>query len=60
MDIIVFNDVTLKGAGFGYDTNCIYIIDSKEVKEFPLMRKEECAEEIYNHFMSYQSDKKCQ
>jgi len=60
MDILVFNDVTLKGAGFGYDTNRIYIIDRREVKEFPLMSKEECAEEIYNHFMSYQGDKKCQ
>ncbi len=60
MDLLVFNDVTLKGAGFGYDTNRIYIMDSKEMKEFPLMSKEECAEEIYNHFMSYQADKKCQ
>lgn len=60
MDILVFNDVTLKGVGFGYDTNRIYIMDKKEVREFHLMSKEECAEAIYNHFMSYQVDKKCQ
>lgn len=63
MDIIVFNDVTLKGAGFGYDTNRIFIINNcgkSGPVEFPLMSKEECAEVIYDQFVSSLTDKNCQ
>ena len=43
MDMIVFNDVTEPGAGFGVDTNHIVIIDRISEKEIPLMSKEACA-----------------
>ena len=53
MDIIVFNDVTVKGAGFETDTNKITIIEKKGIKDLPLMSKEECAEEIIHCLMNY-------
>jgi phosphopantothenoylcysteine decarboxylase/phosphopantothenate--cysteine ligase len=47
MDMIVANDVTQKGAGFGYDTNMIKIITADgEIEEMPLMSKIEVADRI--------------
>ena len=47
MDMIVANDVTEKGAGFGYDTNIIKIISADgEIEEIPLMSKMEVADRI--------------
>jgi phosphopantothenoylcysteine decarboxylase/phosphopantothenate--cysteine ligase len=44
MDLIVANDLTEPGAGFGTDTNIIRIIDRKgAVEAFPLMDKREVA-----------------
>ena len=44
MDLIVANDLTEPGAGFGTDTNIIRIIDRKgAVETFPLMDKREVA-----------------
>lgn len=44
LDLIVLNDVTAKGAGFDSDTNIVTIINKKgEVKDYPLMKKEEVA-----------------
>ncbi len=59
MDFIVFNDVTLMGAGFGTDTNRVCIIDKSSIKDLPLMSKELCAEEILNHYLEVCNDKKC-
>ncbi|HET6461852.1 MAG TPA: bifunctional phosphopantothenoylcysteine decarboxylase/phosphopantothenate--cysteine ligase CoaBC [Syntrophales bacterium] len=47
MDIIVGNDVTQVGAGFGYDTNIIKIIDADgKIESVPLMGKIEVADRI--------------
>ena len=47
LDLIVANDVTLPGAGFGVDTNIVKIIDRDgKVGELPLMAKEDLADRI--------------
>lgn len=47
MDLIVANDVTQVGAGFGYDTNIIRILDRDGgQQELPMMDKMEAAERI--------------
>ncbi len=47
MDLIVANDVTQIGAGFGYDTNIIKILDSDGGQlELPIMDKMEAADRI--------------
>jgi phosphopantothenoylcysteine decarboxylase/phosphopantothenate--cysteine ligase len=49
LDLIVVNDVTRPGAGFGQDTNQVKILfPSGEVKDLPLMSKEEVSEAILN------------
>jgi phosphopantothenoylcysteine decarboxylase/phosphopantothenate--cysteine ligase len=47
MDIIVANDVTIQGAGFGYDTNIIKILSADgNIEDIPLMNKTEVAHRI--------------
>ncbi|AIS52594.1 coenzyme A biosynthesis bifunctional protein CoaBC [Thermoanaerobacter kivui] len=47
MDLIVANDVSQEGAGFGVDTNIIKIIDKNQnIKEYPLMSKSQAAHVI--------------
>ena len=49
LDFIVVNDVTKPGAGFGLDTNQVKILyPSGEVKDLPLMSKEEVSEFIFD------------
>jgi phosphopantothenoylcysteine decarboxylase/phosphopantothenate--cysteine ligase len=49
MDIIVANDVTQEGAGFGYDTNIVKIIGTDgNIEDVPLMDKMEAADRILN------------
>jgi len=44
LDIIVANDVTQPGAGFGVDTNIVKILDAAgKVKKVPLLSKDEVA-----------------
>ncbi|GIP20328.1 bifunctional phosphopantothenoylcysteine decarboxylase/phosphopantothenate--cysteine ligase CoaBC [Paenibacillus sp. J22TS3] len=46
-DLLIANDVTAEGAGFGTDTNVISIFDSQGLVEaLPLMSKEACARRI--------------
>lgn len=45
-DMIVANDVTRPGAGFGTDTNLITIITADSMDELPLMSKREAADAI--------------
>lgn len=45
-DIIVANDVTRPGAGFGTDTNLITIITAESAEELPLMTKRQAADAI--------------
>ncbi len=52
LDLIVVNDVTKAGAGFGVDTNQVKILfPSGEVKDLPLMSKEEVSEIILNEIV---------
>ena len=47
LDLIVANDVTQEGAGFGVDTNIVKILDaSGKVRKLPLMSKDEVADII--------------
>ena len=47
LDLIVANDVTQPGAGFGVDTNIVKILDaSGKVRKLPLLSKEEVADII--------------
>ncbi|MGA9049496.1 MAG: bifunctional phosphopantothenoylcysteine decarboxylase/phosphopantothenate--cysteine ligase CoaBC [Dehalococcoidia bacterium] len=47
LDLIVANNITEEGSGFGTDTNRVAIIDSKgKVEELPLLTKREVADEI--------------
>jgi phosphopantothenoylcysteine decarboxylase/phosphopantothenate--cysteine ligase len=44
LDLIVANDVTQPGAGFGVDTNIVKILDAAgKVKKVPLLSKDEVA-----------------
>lgn len=46
-DLVVANDVTLEGAGFGVDTNKVWLVfASGRVEELPLLPKDEVAERI--------------
>ncbi len=47
VDLMVYNDVTEPGSGFGTDTNRVAFIDREgEVEELPLLAKREVAERI--------------
>ncbi|NQX98712.1 MAG: bifunctional phosphopantothenoylcysteine decarboxylase/phosphopantothenate--cysteine ligase CoaBC [Flavobacteriales bacterium] len=53
LDFIVLNSLSNKGAGFGYDTNQITIIDkSNKVENYELKSKSEVAVDIFNKIIS--------
>ncbi len=53
LDIIVLNSLREKGAGFGYDTNKITIIDRyNNIDKFELKSKDEAAKDILNKIVS--------
>ncbi|MEW6714957.1 MAG: bifunctional phosphopantothenoylcysteine decarboxylase/phosphopantothenate--cysteine ligase CoaBC [Nitrospirota bacterium] len=53
LDLIVLNDVSEKGAGFGVDTNIVTIIDKKGgAKEYSLMQKLEVANVILDRLLN--------
>ncbi len=53
LDFIVLNSLTESGAGFGYDTNKITIIDRYNIiDKFELKSKEEAAKDILNKIIS--------
>lgn len=45
-DMVVANDVTRPGAGFGVDTNVITIITQDDARELPMMTKRQAADAI--------------
>ena len=45
-DLIVLNDVTRVGAGFGTETNIVTLISDDGIREYPLMSKREVADVI--------------
>jgi phosphopantothenoylcysteine decarboxylase/phosphopantothenate--cysteine ligase len=53
LDLIVVNDVTQPGAGFGSDTNQVKILSSSgEEKDLPLSTKEEISGAILDHVVA--------
>jgi phosphopantothenoylcysteine decarboxylase / phosphopantothenate---cysteine ligase len=53
LDIIVLNSLNEKGAGFGFDTNRITIIDrNNNIDKFELKSKKEAARDIINKIVS--------
>jgi phosphopantothenoylcysteine decarboxylase/phosphopantothenate--cysteine ligase len=53
LDFIVLNSLNDKGAGFGYDTNKISIIDkNNKIDEYELKSKSEVADDIFNKILS--------
>ena len=56
LDMIVANNVTEAGSGFGGDTNVATILDRKGLTQsLPLMSKDELADRIYDHFIEFKS-----
>jgi phosphopantothenoylcysteine decarboxylase/phosphopantothenate--cysteine ligase len=51
IDMIVFNDVTRKGAGFDVDTNEVIIIDRERERNLPVMDKAEVAGAIFDRIL---------
>ena len=51
-DMIVANDLNVKGAGFGTDTNVITIITENDTIELPIMSKDEAAHRILDIIIS--------
>ncbi len=51
LDFIVLNSLTDKGAGFGYDTNKVSIIDSDSVAEYSLKDKKAVAKDIVDEIV---------
>jgi phosphopantothenoylcysteine decarboxylase/phosphopantothenate--cysteine ligase len=51
-DIIVFNDILKKDAGFDSDTNEVTIIDIKDEKTLPQMSKDDVAAEIFDQVLN--------
>ncbi|MGO8987959.1 MAG: bifunctional phosphopantothenoylcysteine decarboxylase/phosphopantothenate--cysteine ligase CoaBC [bacterium] len=59
LDFIVVNDVTKPGAGFGSDTNQVKILyPSGQVKDLPLMTKEEVSQFILDDVVKLLKQKK--
>ena len=48
LDLIVANDVTAEGAGFGTDTNIVTLISHGGTETLPLMSKREVAHRIWD------------
>lgn len=53
VDMIVANNLKVKGAGFGTDTNVVTIITTDDCKELDIMSKVEVANAILDEIMSY-------
>ena len=58
LDFIVANDVCMKGAGFGWDTNIVKILyKDGTLEELPLMSKEEVAQKILDRVLQIKDGK---
>lgn len=53
-DIIVANNLKEQGAGFGTDTNVVTMITKEQVKELPILSKEEVAEALLDEIKQMQ------
>lgn len=50
-DMIVANNLKVAGAGFGTDTNVVTLIKKDEIKELPLLSKDEVAKSILDEML---------
>ena len=57
LDLIVANDVTQPGAGFGVDTNIVTLITRDRSDQLPLLSKAEVAERILDRVMELRGRK---
>ncbi len=51
VDMIIANNLKVKGAGFGTDTNIVTIITKDKVYELPIMTKNEVADKILDEIL---------
>ena len=52
LDLIVLNSLNDKGAGFGYDTNKITVVDCLgKVTPYTLKKKDEVADDVFKHII---------
>ena len=51
LDMIVANNVKVKGAGFGTDTNVVTIITKDNEETLPIMTKEQVAEKLLDRIV---------
>jgi len=56
-DLIVANDVTQEGAGFGVDTNRVTLVTRENETELPLLTKREVADAILDTVMAMMPEK---
>jgi len=54
VDMIVANNLKQAGAGFGTDTNIVTLITKENVRELPIMTKEEVAKELIDTILGAQ------
>ncbi|MBR3504203.1 MAG: bifunctional phosphopantothenoylcysteine decarboxylase/phosphopantothenate--cysteine ligase CoaBC [Clostridia bacterium] len=50
-DMVVANDVTMPGAGFGVNTNCVTLITREDKRSLPLMSKRDVADAILDRVL---------
>ena len=50
-DLVVANDVTREGAGFGVDTNCVTLITRADRRELPMMSKRAVGDAILDRVL---------
>lgn len=51
LDMIVANNLKVEGAGFGVDTNVVTLITKDDVKQLPIMTKEEVAHKLLDNLL---------
>ncbi len=57
VDMICANDLRREGAGFGVDTNILTLITAEDVRELPLLSKEEAALAILDRLLELEKEK---
>jgi len=55
LDMIVANDVTAAGAGFGVDTNIVTLITANSTDALPMLTKREVADRIWDRALALRS-----
>ncbi|MBE5777942.1 MAG: bifunctional phosphopantothenoylcysteine decarboxylase/phosphopantothenate--cysteine ligase CoaBC [Clostridiales bacterium] len=56
LDLIVANDVSQEGAGFGVDTNIVSLLTKNGLEQLPLMKKQEVAHRILDKVIQLRAD----